>query len=241
MRPSPGGVQWEEKRNLPGGSEAGLRGCQVPLGVFKAGLNICCRKIVFDYLYRFWRMGINTIIFSKSDPLFTHSHLFFSAWRCVRIGILENYLRQGCGSGFGWSRRIILGSRIRITLGISGSALKWKAGSGSSIESKFKTFRGLKGSHWRPWTLTLGLKIKPRRVCRPAVADSHHFDEEQDPDPHVMRIRNPDFQISLAGSGQILPGSGSSASLSRVLDQKSCPCTTVFNNASTFVYMWMWT
>ncbi len=22
------------------------------------------------------------------------------------------------------------------------------------------------------------------RVCRPVVTDSHHFDEEQDPDPH---------------------------------------------------------
>jgi hypothetical protein len=26
-----------------------------------------------------------------------------------------------------------------------------------------------------------GLKIKPRRVCRPVVADLHHFNEEQDP------------------------------------------------------------
>ncbi len=27
--------------------------------------------------------------------------------------------------------------------------------------------------------------MKPRRVCRPVVADSHHFHEEQDPDPHL--------------------------------------------------------
>jgi hypothetical protein len=25
--------------------------------------------------------------------------------------------------------------------------------------------------------------MEPRRVCRPLVADSHPFDEEQDPDP----------------------------------------------------------
>ncbi len=28
------------------------------------------------------------------------------------------------------------------------------------------------------------LKIKPWRILKPVVADSHHFDEEQDPDPH---------------------------------------------------------
>jgi hypothetical protein len=44
--------------------------------------------------------------------------------------------------------------------------------------------------------------MEPWRVYRPVVADSHHLDEEQDPDPHnkvrswirirskVMRIRN---------------------------------------------------
>jgi hypothetical protein len=39
------------------------------------------------------------------------------------------------------------------------------------------------------WTLTMeawGLKMEALGVCRPLVADSHHFDEEQDPDldPH---------------------------------------------------------
>jgi hypothetical protein len=41
--------------------------------------------------------------------------------------------------------------------------------------------------HRGPWTLTVEawrLKMEPWRVCRPVVADSHHFDEEQDPDPH---------------------------------------------------------
>jgi hypothetical protein len=28
------------------------------------------------------------------------------------------------------------------------------------------------------------VKTKPSRVCRPMVADSDHFDEELDPDPH---------------------------------------------------------
>ncbi len=52
------------------------------------------------------------------------------------------------------------------------------------------------------WRLT----IEPWRVCRPVVADSHHFDEEQDQDPQyseefkkrriririkLMRTRNP--------------------------------------------------
>ncbi len=27
------------------------------------------------------------------------------------------------------------------------------------------------------------LKMEPWSVCRQVVADSHHFDEEQDPDP----------------------------------------------------------
>jgi hypothetical protein len=44
------------------------------------------------------------------------------------------------------------------------------------------------------------LKIEPWRVCSPVVADSHHFDEKQDPDPHYLAkyiririqvIRNP--------------------------------------------------
>ncbi len=39
------------------------------------------------------------------------------------------------------------------------------------------------------WALTMEawrLKMNPKRICRPVVADSHHFDEELDldPDPH---------------------------------------------------------
>jgi hypothetical protein len=31
--------------------------------------------------------------------------------------------------------------------------------------------------------------MEPWRLCRPVVADSHHFDEEQDPDldPHYIK------------------------------------------------------
>jgi hypothetical protein len=38
-----------------------------------------------------------------------------------------------------------------------------------------------------PWRLTVEawrLKIEPWGLLRPVVLDSHHFDEEQDPDPH---------------------------------------------------------
>jgi hypothetical protein len=34
-------------------------------------------------------------------------------------------------------------------------------------------------------------------VCRAEVVDSHHFDEEQDPDPHQSEKSNPD-QCGLA-------------------------------------------
>ncbi len=34
----------------------------------------------------------------------------------------------------------------------------------------------------------------PRRVCKPVVvADLHHFDEEQDPDPHQSDMSDPDL------------------------------------------------
>jgi hypothetical protein len=66
--------------------------------------------------------------------------------------------------------------------------------------------RGL--SQWRPGDQ----KIEPWRVYRPVVADSHPFDEEQDPytdpDPHlsekldriciiVLRIRNLQYSLWL--------------------------------------------
>ncbi len=39
--------------------------------------------------------------------------------------------------------------------------------------------------HWRALDANNGsVKVEPRRVCRPVIADLHHFDEAQDPDPH---------------------------------------------------------
>jgi hypothetical protein len=39
------------------------------------------------------------------------------------------------------------------------------------------------------------IKMEPWRVCRTVVADSHHFDEEQDPDPdpHLSEKLDPDL------------------------------------------------
>jgi hypothetical protein len=51
----------------------------------------------------------------------------------------------------------------------------------------------------KPWTLTMEverLKMESLRVCRPVVADSHHFDEEQDPDPHLSEKLDPDLYES---------------------------------------------
>jgi hypothetical protein len=38
------------------------------------------------------------------------------------------------------------------------------------------------------------LKTEPWMIYRPAVADSHHFDDEQDPDPdpHLSERLDPD-------------------------------------------------
>jgi hypothetical protein len=61
-----------------------------------------------------------------------------------------------------------------------------KAEPGSALKSKFRSFRGTKYRRGGPWTLTMvarRLKMELWRVYRPVVADSHHFDEEQDPDP----------------------------------------------------------
>jgi hypothetical protein len=37
------------------------------------------------------------------------------------------------------------------------------------------------------------IRIEPWRFCRPVLADSHHFDEEQDPDldPHYREKLDP--------------------------------------------------
>jgi hypothetical protein len=94
------------------------------------------------------------------------------------------------------------GLRIRITLFLkagSGSVKERKDGSGSALKSKFGGSKLNPGGRGRPqerkkernleaWRLNM----EPRRVYRPVVADSHHFDEEQDPYPHESEKLNPD-------------------------------------------------
>ena len=60
----------------------------------------------------------------------------------------------------------------------SGSALEWKARSGSPFNSIFRSFGGSEWSLGGPCTLTMEawmLRIDPWRVCRPEAEDSHHF------------------------------------------------------------------
>ncbi len=81
----------------------------------------------------------------------------------------------------------------------SGSALFLEAWSRSAIERKsgswsaFKSIQELRGSKWScggPWTP----KMEAWRVCRPVAANSHHLNEEQDPDanPHWSEKLDPD-------------------------------------------------
>jgi hypothetical protein len=79
--------------------------------------------------------------------------------------------------------RIIFGSWNRILK----SWIRIRASNGVKIQELFR----LKMEPWSGgvWTLAMKawrLKMKPWRVCRPVVADadSHHLNEEQDPDPH---------------------------------------------------------
>jgi hypothetical protein len=72
-------------------------------------------------------------------------------------------------------------SRIRISLG------SW-----IRIRIRVKIFSSFKGTKWNrggPWTLTMEvwrLKMETWRVCKPMVADSHDFDEEQGPYPDPL-------------------------------------------------------
>ncbi len=65
------------------------------------------------------------------------------------------------------------------------SALELRAGSGSALKSKVRTRserlkkRATDAHRWRPG----GSKWSPGGVYRPVVADSHHFDKDQDPAP----------------------------------------------------------
>ncbi len=67
---------------------------------------------------------------------------------------------------------------------------------GKLVNVKIQEFssRGSKWSHGGPWIVTIEswrLQMKPWRACRPVAANSHKFDEKQDPDPdpHWSKIR----------------------------------------------------
>ncbi len=51
--------------------------------------------------------------------------------------------------------------------------------------------------------------MEPWRLCRPMVEDLHHFDEDQDPDPHQSEKSDPD---SIKVKGELDPGSASCVS-----------------------------
>ncbi len=44
---------------------------------------------------------------------------------------------------------------------------------------------------WRTMDAHNEGKMEPWRFCRPVVVDSHHFDEDQDPDPHEIEKLDP--------------------------------------------------
>ncbi len=63
------------------------------------------------------------------------------------------------------------------------------------IRISFRVKSRIKMEPWRALYAPnrgMRLKMEPRRVCRPVVADLHHFDEEQDPDPHQSEKSGPD-------------------------------------------------
>jgi hypothetical protein len=76
--------------------------------------------------------------------------------------------------------RIFSGNWIRIQIRV-------KSWFRINFKTKIQEAIGSKWSHGRSWTLLMEawrVKMMPWRVYRPVVADSHNFDEQQDPDPH---------------------------------------------------------
>jgi hypothetical protein len=71
-----------------------------------------------------------------------------------------------------------------------------KTGSGRK-KVEIQELWGLKMDPWRAVDASSTVesrRIKMERVPRPVVADSHHFDEKQDQDPHQSERRDPDTQ-----------------------------------------------
>jgi hypothetical protein len=100
------------------------------------------------------------------------------------------FLAAGSGSAFKIQELL----RLKMEpwrLNLEAWRLKWR------LEAQMEAWR-LK---WRPGGSDRGLeaqmeawrlKMEPWRACRPVVADSHHLDEEQDPDPHCSEKLHPD-------------------------------------------------
>ncbi len=68
---------------------------------------------------------------------------------------------------------------------------------GSASKSTFRSCGGLKSSYGWQWRSSLTIEacrfnMEPWRVCRPVVANLHHFDEEQNSDPHQSEDLDPD-------------------------------------------------
>ncbi len=61
------------------------------------------------------------------------------------------------------------------------------------MKAKIQELQRLKTEPWGPIMETWRLKWGPGewRVCRPVIDDSDHFDEEQDPDPHLSDKSDP--------------------------------------------------
>jgi hypothetical protein len=76
--------------------------------------------------------------------------------------------------------RINIGSWIRIRIRVK----KDGSGSAQKVKNQEMLTSGAVDSRERLQKASGGSKIGPWRVLRPVVADSHQFDEEQDPDLH---------------------------------------------------------
>ncbi len=122
-----------------------------------------------------WKAGPGSTFKSKFHKL---SRLQMEAWKICRSVVADSHhLDDEKDPDPHWSEK-----------GGSGSALKWKGG--IRIRIKVKKIRSIRGSKWsrgEPWSLKMEawrFKMEAWSVCRAVVADSHHLDEEQDPDAH---------------------------------------------------------
>jgi hypothetical protein len=130
---------------------------------------------------------------------------------------------HGCGSGSAWipNSAFFSGSWIRIHIRV-------KSWFRINIKTKIQETIGSKCSHSGPWTLigeAWRIKMLPWRVCRPVVADSHNFDEQQDPDPHKSETYESGSAFRWCGSTLHSPDCMSSRALLLVCEMSVlCGC-----------------